>query len=729
MTPTREIFWNIEYGEILYIFGIIVIALIIYALYRRYRIWRLGGPDNRFTPLFKRVNSFIYVAIVDGVFHRKFFGVAPSLDYKRPSLKDFIPDVIPSRQVIPGLGQKYASLKDLIPSPKDFIPREYRPREFYPAIAHILILAGCGILLLGAFLDFLSHYFFHFMHGGFYLGYSVVVDSFGILALIGVIMAIVRRYIQRPDRLDNKPEDLVALILIFVIIVTGFIVEGFRIAATELKTTPDWALWSPGGYIFARAFSGLSQSTLLTQHKIVWWIHIVFSFGAIAYIALYWNRLWHIVISPLNVFFRSLRPKGALVPIDLEATETFGATKIQDFTWKQLMDLDACTRCGRCQEVCPAYVSGKPLTPKKVIQDIKQQMLDEAPYLLKGAEANPGRDLITDNVGEEELWDCTTCRACQEACPVYIEHIDKIIDMRRNLVLERATIPETGEGALRSIEARGHPWRGTMATRTDWAEGLDIKILTDDSDIDILYWVGCTGALEDRSMKVAQAIGRLFKLAGVNFGILGTEESCCGDPARRLGNEYLFQMQAQSNIELLKNYNVQRIVTGCPHCYNMIKNEYPQFGGDFEVVHHTELIAKLLQEGKLRIIKGARGIVTYHDGCYLGRHNDIYEAPRQLLSNMPDITIVEMERNREKGFCCGAGGGHMWLEEHGGRRINEMRTEQVMETRAQIVATACPYCLQMFEDGIKAKAVEESLKTMDIAELIAESAVFHPYST
>jgi len=463
---------------------------------------------------------------------------------------------------------------------------------------------------------------------------------------------------------------------------------------------------------------------------------MLIAFGAIAYVSLCWHTLWHIIISPLNVFFRSLEPKGALIPIDLETAETFGVSKIEDFTWKQLMDVDACTRCGRCQDVCPAYISGKPLSPKKMTQDIKAHWLEKAPRLLgtNSKKENPGGNgqvLIGDVVTEDEIWACTTCRACQEVCPVYVEHIDKTIDLRRNLVLEQALIPETAEGALRSIEDRGHPWRGTTLTRTDWVEGLDIKILAEDSPprrIDILYWVGCTEALEDRSVKVAQAMGRLFKLAGIKVGILGAEESCCGEPARRLGNEYLFQMQAKKNIELLKNYNVKKIVTACPHCYNTLKNEYPQFGGEFEVIHHTEFITNLLEEGKLRIIKGSSGAITYHDSCYLARYNDIYEPPRQILNSMSDVTVVEMERNRERSFCCGGGGGRMWLEEKIGQRISEMRIEQVIEAKAQIVATACPFCLQMFTDAIKAKAVEESLKVMDIAELVAESAVYRPHS-
>jgi Fe-S oxidoreductase len=286
--------------------------------------------------------------------------------------------------------------------------------------------------------------------------------------------------------------------------------------------------------------------------------------------------------------------------------------------------------------------------------------------------------------------------------------------------MEQAKIPETAEGALRSIEDRGHPWRGTTLSRTDWAQGLGVKTLAEERDIEFLFWVGCTEALEERSIKVAQAVAKLLGQAGIKFGILGTEESCCGEPARRLGNEYLFQMQAGKNIELMKGYGVKRIVTACPHCFNTIKNEYPQFGGEFEVIHHTELIMRLLKEGRLKISKGRGERITYHDACYLGRYNDIYQPPREIIKAVPDIRMVEMERNRQRGFCCGGGGGHMWLEERIGRRINELRTEQALATKAQTVITACPFCLQMFEDGIKAKATEQ-LKVMDIAELVEGS--------
>ena len=696
MVPTREIFWNIQFGEILYLLAAIAVGILVYALYRRYKLWRLGKPDNKFDHLGMRLWAFIVAGIVDGIFHRKFFGVANGLGHRNLSTMDF------------------------------------QPKELYPGSMHFLIFIGCIVFLLGAFLDFISHYFFHFMKGGVYLGTSLAVDVFGIFVVIGVALALIRRYIQKPDRLQTITDDLMFLLLILFVVVSGFVVEGLRIAATELKTTPDWALWSPGGFILAKAFSGLSQATLLTWHRVMWWLHVVITLGGATYLALRFYRLLHIFVSPLNVFCRSLTPRGVLKPIDLEKAETFGVSKIEDFTWKQLLDLDACTSCGRCQDNCPAYLSGKPLSPKTINENLRR-LMEMTPKLVKAEAANPEskrQALIGEVVTEDEIWNCTTCFACQEVCPVWIEPMVKLIDLRRNLVLDKASVPETGEGALKSIESRGHPWRGTTLSRTDWAEGLDIKTLAEDSAIDILYWVGCTSALEERSVKVAQAIAKILKLAGIKFGILGTEESCCGDPARRLGNEYLFQLQAQSNIELFKGYGIKKIITGCPHCYNTIKHDYPQFGGEFQVIHHTEFIAKLLQESKLEIIKSARGVLTYHDACYLGRYNYIFEPPRQILNSMPDISFVELPRSRERGFCCGAGGGHLWLEEQrAGRRINEMRTEQVIETKAQIVATACPYCLQMFEDGIKAKAAEESLKARDIAELVAESAIYRPYST
>jgi Fe-S oxidoreductase/nitrate reductase gamma subunit len=695
MPPSREIFWNIQYSEIVYFLGVIVVAVMVYAFYRRYRMWHIGKPDPRLPgPLSKRVKAFLKTGLIDGILHRKFFGVADNLGHR----------------------------------PLRF--RDMKPREWYPGISHFLIFAGCFLLLFGTFLDILSHYLVPFLEGNFYLAHSLFVDIGGIMALFGALMAVFRRYVQKPERLDNKSGDLIALLAIILVILTGYVVEGFRIAADEIKIHPGWSVWSPGGYILAKTFGDISQSSLLIWHRTWWWLHMVLTMGTIAYIALYFNRLWHIIVSPWNVFFRNLGPRGMMTTIDLEKAESFGVSHIQDFTWKDMLDWDACTRCGRCTDNCPAHLSGKPLNPKKVLQDLKGRWQEEAPAILRNKvekkeeqTENPGaaekQSIIGMVISTDEIWNCTTCFACQEVCPVWAEPMGKLSEMRRNLVLEQATIPETAEGALRSIEDRGHPWRGTLLTRTDWAEGMDVKVLADNSNVDYLFWVGCTEALEDRSVKVARAIAGILQKSGVNFGILGQEESCCGDPARRMGNEYLYQIQAQKNIELMETYNVKKIITGCPHCYNTLKNEYPQFGGEFEVIHHTEFILGLLREGKLGDIKGYKETVAYHDACYLGRYNNIFETPRDILKTIPGINLVEMDRSRERSFCCGAGGGHLWLEEQKeGERINVMRTEQVMAVKAGIIATACPYCLQMFQDGIKTRSVEESVKVMDIAEIV-----------
>ena len=389
----------------------------------------------------------------------------------------------------------------------------------------------------------------------------------------------------------------------------------------------------------------------------------------------------------------------------------------------QFKDFFLCIDCRSCTGSCPANLSGKPLSPKELIFNFKKYLPQVGPELLQGkAEKFPtsAGDAVTGGtITPDEIWSCTTCQACQEVCPVQIEHTDAIVNLRRNLVM--VSMAETARDPLRNIRVRGHPWMGTTLAREDWTQGLNVKIMAENSNVDVLYWVGCTEALEDRSIKIAQAMGKLLNQAQINFGILGEEESCCGDPARRLGNEYQFQLQAQKNIKLLKGYNVKKIVTACPHCYNTIKNEYPQFGGEFEVIHHTQFIAQLLQEGKLKVSGGNGGLITYQDPCYLGRYNDIYQPPREVLNRISGSTVIEMEQNRARSFCCGGGGGRMWLEENIGKRISEMRLERAIETKAQTVATACPYCLQMFEDAAKAKGVEESLKMRDIAELVSST--------
>ncbi len=561
-------------------------------------------------------------------------------------------------------------------------------------------------------------------HTGFFFYYAWVMDIISPIVIFAALWAIIRRYIVKPPRLKGEQtiEALVSLVAIIIIPVSHL----FKLATSIALGQPPAGLGAalpPVSSALSNLFGNSSLASVSAANTAFFWVHwliVLLLLGLIAY-----SRHLHMVASLFNIFFRSPLPKGSLRTIDLETAETFGAAKITDLTWKQVLDLYSCVVCGQCQDACPATASGKPLNPKKVIQDLKNHLLEAGPELLKNrgktqASANNHTKMLPGEViTQDEIWACTTCRACDEICPLYVEHIDKIVDLRRNLVLEQASIPDAAERALRNIEARGHPWRGATASRTDWARGLDIKILAEDSDVDLLFWVGCTGALEERSIRVTRSVANILKQAGINFGILGTEESCCGEPARRLGNEYLFQMQVEKNIKILNRYNVKKIITACPHCYNTIKNEYPVFGGKFEVVHHTEFIADLFNKGKLKMKKATAGVITYHDPCYLGRCNNIYKPPRQILKNLIDARLVEMADNRKRSFCCGGGGGRMWLEENIGRRINEMRIEQVVKTKAQIVATACPFCLQMFDDAIKAKGFEESLKATDIAELVA----------
>ena len=635
-------------------------ALFVLGFYRRYRLWKLGQPEKRSDQWFTRLMTALAVAIAN--------------------------------------------------------IRIVRLKELFPGVMHSLIFGGTALLILGKVIRLFSFGGVEIPPQSIYLYASLISEIGAVLILVGGGMAIYRRYIKKPDRLDTVTDDTLIYAWAFLLILTGFIIKGFRIASGDVSPT-DWAMWSPVGYLISNIFPTFiteAENEILVWHRTLF--HALPAIVLFGYIWVMRSRLQHILLAPLNVFFRSLKPKGTLTPIDLETAETFGVSEIEHFTWKQLMDLDACTRCGRCQDACPAYFSGKALNPKKVIQDLKTHLYEVYPVPVVGKAIESRPDMIN-----EVIWDCTTCRACQEACPIYIEHVDKMIDMRRSLAMERSQFPESAQQALQSLNARGHPFRGATAMRTEWMEDLDVKILADDSNVDLLYWVGCAAALDERNMKVSRSIARILQAAGISFGILGTEEGCCGDPARRMGDEYLFQTLCEKNIELLKSYNVKKILLTCPHGYHSFKNEYPQFGGDFEVVHHTQFILDLIQSGRLKL-KGPNGsqAICYHDSCYLGRYNDIYQEPRDILASVSGVEPVEMARNRSNSFCCGAGGGHMWMEEEPSKRLNIKRAEQAIEVGAECVATACPFCLSMFEDGIKSKGAEESVKAMDLAELVAQ---------
>lgn len=671
--PAREIYWNIVGHHWMYL--LMVIALVFFArgFYLRCQLWRLGRADKRTDQLCKRfLNLLSY-----GAAHKRIL------------------------------------------------------KETAPGISHLALFWGFVVFAFGTFFVALeADIGLPLMRGWFYLILSLVLDIFGILAILGILFLIYRRYVTKPDRLDNKPEDAISLVLILLILLTGFALEGIRIIATN----DPWAQWSPVGLAVGSVLAGLDLGTLEQLHRYIWWFHLLLAFGLIAYLP--YSKLMHIFTAPLNQFFVSLKAKGALELLDLEdeEAETFGIGKLEDFTWKQLFDADACTRCGRCQDNCPAYLSGKPLSPKEFTQNLKTHLQAKGIFLLHqrrlvGAEGHSeaastgseGNLLVGEVFPEESIWACTTCRSCQEQCPVFVEHIDKMIGLRRNLVLMESSFPPEIQTTFKNLENNGNPWGVGWASRAEWTKDLGVRSLAEDSQVEYLYWVGCAGAFDDRNKKVAGAVVKVLQKAGISFAILGTEEKCCGDSARRIGNEYLYQMLAMENIETLNNYQVQKIITHCPHCYNTMKNEYPQLGGDFEVFHHTEIIWDLINTGILKLRKPVEGVFTYHDSCYLGRYNDIFNPPRSALESISGVKLKEMERCREKSFCCGAGGGRMWMEEDTGDRINEMRAGEALATGANLIATNCPFCLTMLDDGIKSKGEEGKVQVLDIAEIVTRA--------
>ncbi len=579
---------------------------------------------------------------------------------------------------------------------------------------HVAISWGFAILFVATCLVAAQDYLgVPTLRGAFYLYFmSLVVDLGGLAATLGVALALVRRFGTRPERLW-KPRDreryALFLWLLLAILLSGFVVEGLRIAATA----DPWGRWSPGGWLVATGLAGLSPAQQALWHRVAWWGHAVLAFGFIALVP--FTLIRHTLAAPVNIAFRRATPSGVIAPAALEEADHFGVSGIRGFPRKDLLDLVACTECGRCQDACPAWTTGKPLTPKGLILDLRDHLVAEV------AGRAGGGPMVGGVVADEALWACTTCGACHQACPVFIEPIPKIVEMRRFLVMEEARFPDTMQVALRGMENRGHPYQGAVPSRTAWARGLNVPLLAEVGTAEYLYWVGCAAAFDERAQKVARAFATILKAAGVPFAILGDEERCTGDVARRIGNEFLFQMHAQANIETLNRYGVRRILTACPHCFNTLKHEYPTFGGRYEVLHHAEFIARLLRQGQLRLTKPLGHGVAYHDSCYLGRHNGMYAPPREIVRQLPGVRAVEFERRGANGFCCGAGGGMMWLEERTGKRVNVDRTEEALRVRPDVVGTVCPFCLSMFEDGIRAKDATETLRVLDLAELVVRA--------
>ncbi len=612
--------------------------------------------------------------------------------------------------------------------------RVTRPRYWYAGVLHTLIFWGF-IALQVRTLNFLLNGIheeasLQSLLGDVYTWFRPIMDSFNLLVIVGVGMAAWQRFVWRPQRLTLNFDAWVILGLIAWLMVTDVFTNSAEIALH--RGDQDYASFIAFGLANLWDRIGFSGQGLELFHVAWWYSHLTDFLVFLVYLP--YSKHSHILTIGPNVFFRSLQPSGVLQPIkDFEKAASFGAGKLEDFTWKQLLDSYTCTECGRCTAACPANLTGKVLSPKQIIVDIRHLMEEQEPALAPWTKRPEQPTPLIDEVGFEPIWDCVTCGACVQECPVFIEHVPTIMDMRRYMVMEQANMPETAQATLMQLEQRGHPWRGAQLTRTSWieemvAEGVTVPMF--DGSQEWLYWVGCTGALQERNVRVTKAIVRLLLEAEVSFGVLGAEEGCSGDPARRLGNEYLYQMQAQGNIEVFKAKGVRKIISNCPHCFNTMKHEYPQLEGRFEVVHHTELLADLIAQGKLKpAYSGANGLsgktATYHDPCYIARHNDILEEPRQVLAST-GAQPLEMPRCKKGTFCCGAGGAHMWVEESRGQRINHARTEEAAATGADIIAVACPFCMQMFEEGVGSvpQAAEKGMQVFDLAELVEMSVAY-----
>ena len=658
------------------LFGLVLtiaVVIFIHACWRKYRLIKLGRQTYRFDRMWERIRySFLYI--------------------------------LAQRCVL-----KSVSEKD------------------YSGMAHAVLFWGflmCAVSYIFVFFEALGvDSISPFLESNVYGVFICLVDIASVVIIGVIILALHRRYIVKPDRLEYSRDAAIILVLILSLMVSYLFQQSLSIIVDKntLSFNSPVSLGIAGLIRMMELDGGLA----LTLYKFFWWLHVMIVLGFLIFIP--YSKHLHMIVSPFNILFKSHLPKGELETIQMQEDrgENFGVGNICEFSWKQLLDLFSCAECGRCQANCPAYLSGKALSPKEMIKNLKICLLEEGsnPNMVtedreKGKE--PHSNIIGQAMTEAKIWDCTTCYACQEQCPVGIDFVDKIVDLRRYLVLSGSKFPEELDRPFRNMETYGDPLGMGAAYRTDWVGSLGIKKVTEKSDY--LFWVGCNGAFDDRTKQIATSLSLILTAAGIDFGILGEEENCCGDSARRLGNEHLFQSLAKKNIESLNKYRVRKIVTFCPHGYNVLKNEYPKFGGNFEVVHATQLIFDLIRQGKIKPNRVLDGTVLYHDPCYLGRYNDCYDSPRKIIGAVSkNCTSIEMARSREESFCCGAGGGRVWMEESVGRRISHLRVEEAVQCNASAIVTSCPFCLMMFEDAVKALDVESSLKVMDISEIIERS--------
>ncbi|OLC16821.1 MAG: hypothetical protein AUG01_02960 [Candidatus Rokubacteria bacterium 13_1_20CM_2_69_58] len=652
----RDTFWNVPvWAQVaLYVGAIVAVTVFVYGLAQRVRLWLAGRPEPRL-------------------------------------------DRIPERVALVG---------------KHALGQAKTLSQAYPGVMHAIMFWGFLALFMGTVLATIDYDItvpllgYKLLKGSFYLVYETVLDLFGLFFVLGLGMALWRRFVLRPERIDPTARFAGALALLLVINVTGFVMEACRLAAVR----PAWAAWSPVGWFLAQGMlaAGMSEGALRATHLSVWLFHAAVSLAFVAVIP--YSYFVHLITTPLNIFFAKLGPRGAIAPIvNIEAAESFGVSTLEDFSWKRRLDFDACVECGRCQAACPAWLAGTALSPKQIIVKLKRHMHGELPGPIHGELIRP-----------EELWACTTCMACVEECPAFIDIVDTIIDLRRYLALSEGALPSTAPQSLQNIQRAGNPWGLPAGERLAWAQGLDVPLMVPGREVEYLYWVGCSASYDKRNQAIARAVVKILKAAGVSFGVM-QEERCHGEVARRLGEEYLYQTLQQANVAAINRYRFRKVITHCPHCFNTIKNEFPQFGGTYEVLHHSQVIDELLRAGRIRPRKALDATLAFHDSCYLGRYNGILEAPRRVARAVPGLRVVELPRSGARGLCCGGGGGHMWMEVKSKKRVNLIRVEEILETKADIVGTGCPFCLAMMDLGRKVKEAEGTLQVKDVSELVAES--------
>jgi Fe-S oxidoreductase/nitrate reductase gamma subunit len=682
---SRPLMWNVDHRFVFIMYVLLLAALAVFAfgVYLRVKSWRKGKPDS-------------------------------------DRLSQWVPRSI-------------ALVKELVTQ------KRVRASTF-PGIFHSFIFYAFAILVLTTAVETLDVDFgTNLMKGVVYVVLTLGCEIGGLAILIGAGMAIYRRYIAKPSTLNQTGADAFALGMVAILVFTGFFVEGLRMAAN-----PDpWYYLSPVGYGFSFMFAGLPESALTASHQGFWWLHTVIAMGWIATIP--FTKFSHIVTLPLNVFFQKLRPRGEFKRDDMDAimndpnldydTLSIGLQKPEDFTWKQRLDFDACIECGRCEEVCPAVKAGSDFSPKVFIAKCRELVREQAKTAIAAgangaastdgsngetaAEAAPERDfsIVGPNLSEDFIWRCRTCMACMAVCPACIDHVDTMVDIRRNEVLIQGRIPQDAKYALKLLETNGNPF-GPQSDRVSWVEKLQIPIVEKGDSCDVLYWIGCCTTFDPTNQRVAQDVCALLDACGINYGMLGKDERCCGDPARVMGEERLFQEIAKKQIETLKERKFKILLTNCPHCYNVLKHEYKQLGGEFNVLHHSQFLHEMLWNGTIKPKYGINRKAVYHDPCYLGRYQGIYDSPREVIKTVPGCQMSEMEYHKGQSFCCGGGGGHFWMDLKERKRINNLRIEQVEKTGADTVVTACTYCKKMLDDGLKMRDLDEKVEIIDVASLL-----------